>query len=356
MIIEIIVIRKCFSIAVLYSILLMFLAACSPKNRSIDAQGEFVMGTYCRIDLFEDGSPALYNKLFTRLEELEKIFSANRDDSELAGVNRNAGIEAVEISAELFTVLERALYFAEATDGAFDPTIGPLVKLWGIGTEYARIPPDMEIAAALALVNWKELELTAGIKEDLPIAGTAFLKKKGMALDLGAIAKGYAADDLVSILKEAGIKRAVINLGGNVYVWGKKDNGKPWNVGVQDPAAERGNYLGILELERSISVVSSGMYERFFTGDDGKHYHHILELTENGRGKRGYPAENGILSATVIAVSSMDADALSTSCFILGYSKGMALALTNGAEILYMEEKENRGSLGAMAIFTITSH
>ncbi|MCL1928391.1 MAG: FAD:protein FMN transferase [Treponema sp.] len=334
----------------------MFLVTCLPGAGLIDAQGEFVMGTYCRIDLFEDGSTALYNKLFTRLAELEKIFSANRDDSELAGVNRNAGLEAVEISAELFTVLERTLYFAEVTDGAFDPTVGPLVKLWGIGTENARIPLDWEIDAALYLVNWKELELTAGAEGNLHTSGTAFLKRKGMALDLGAIAKGYAADELTVILQEAGVKRAVINLGGNVYVWGKKDNGDPWNVGVQNPVTDRGDYIGILKLEGSISVVSSGIYERFFTGDDGKHYHHLLELTENGRGRRGYPAENGVLSTTVIAVSSMDADALSTSCFVLGYSRGMALALANGAEILYIEEKEISGSPGAMAIFTVTSH
>ena len=347
MIIQIIVIRKCFFLAVCKLFFLILFAACSQGTSSIDAQGEFIMGTYCRINLFEDGNSALYNKLFTRLAELEKIFSANWDDSELARVNQKAGLEAVEISAELFTVLERALYFAEVTDGAFDPTVGPLVRLWGIGTEYARIPSDMEIAAALDLVNWKELELTKR---------TAFLKRKDMALELGAIAKGYAADELVSILREAEVKKAIIDLGGNVYVWGRKDNGEPWNVGVQDPAAERGNYMGILELKRSLSVVSSGVYERFFTGHDGKRYHHILELTDNGEGRQGYPVENGVLSVTVIAVSSMDADVLSTSCFILGYRNGMALALANEAEVLYIEENTVRGSPGAMAIFTLSGH
>jgi thiamine biosynthesis lipoprotein len=158
-----------------------------------------------------------------------------------------------------------------------------------------------------------------------------------MLLDLGAIAKGYAADELVKILKEEGIKRALLNLGGNVYVWGKKDNGDPWLIGVQDPLAPRGNYMGVLELAGNISVVSSGVYERFFTGADGKRYHHIFEL--NGNGRRGYPVENSLLSTTVIAASSMDADALSTSCFVLGYEKGIALAAAHNVEIIFVEEK-----------------
>ena len=339
---------------------------CLQCTSAINPKSEFVMGTLCTIDLFEDGSSALYERLFARLAELENILSANRDDSELAKVNRNAGLKPVEISFELFTVLERALFFAEATDGAFDPAVGPLVKLWGIGTETPHLPSDEEIASALALVNFRYVELSRGGSENSGNAapgGTAFLKRQGMALDLGAIAKGYAVDELAHILEEEGVKRALIDLGGNIYVWGKKPNGDPWRIGVQDPLKKRGNYSGVLELEGSVSVVSSGTYERFFTGDDGKRYHHILELSENGQGRRGYPVENSVLSTTIIAPSSMDADALSTSCFVLGCEKGMALAKANGAEALFIMEEFSQigektgsvtisGSSGAMAIFT----
>ena len=346
--------RSCIvKIGLWFSIILCAFSQCAC---TLDAQSELVMGTLCTIDLYEDGNAALYRRLFARLAELEKIFSANRDDSELALINLNAGFRAVEISPELFAVLERALYYAEATDGAFDPTIGPLVKLWNIGTERARIPPDDEIISALELVNYKDLELTAGGK-----AGTAFLKRQGMALDLGAIAKGYAADELVLILQETGVKRAIIDLGGNIYAWGKKPNGEPWRIGVQDPYGERGSYTGILQLDNSISVVSSGVYERYFIGNNNKQYHHILELSEDGRKNRGYPVENGILSTTVMAVSSMDADALSTSCFVLGYEKGLDLVRANGAEVLYIIEENAQnsekmtakiyGSPGAMAVF-----
>ncbi|GHV85937.1 FAD:protein FMN transferase [Spirochaetia bacterium] len=325
---------------------------------------EFALGTICRIDLFESGSPGLYNRLFTRLAELDTILSANREDSELSGINRNAGLSPVPVSPELFTVLERARYFAEASGGAFDPTVGPLVKLWAVGLETppgspARsIPQNKEILAALALVHWQDLELVPSASAN---GGTAFLRRAGMALDLGAIAKGYAADELVKILRETNTPRAIIDLGGNVYVWGSKADGSPWRVGVQNPQEERGNYAGILKLKDtrgSKSVVTSGVYERYFIGSDGSRYHHILDLSAAGhpnqQTRRGYPVENGLLSVTIIAASSMDADALSTACFVLGYEKGLALAAANGAEVLFIfEDTVIRGSAGAMAVFTM---
>ena len=328
------------------------LAASGCSGNPPGAQSEYVLGTYCHIDLFEDGSGELYSRLFARLSELDRLLSANRDDSELALVNRNAGLEPVPVSPELFAVLKRALYFAEASGGAFDPTVGSLVKLWGIGTESQRIPREEEIRAALDLVNWRDLELSP---QSMASAGTAFLKRQGMALDLGAIAKGYAADELAAILRDAGVKRAIIDLGGNIYVWGNKADGGPWRIGVQDPLGERKKYAGVLELKGSISVVSSGTYERYFTGDDDKRYHHIMNVIEGeSGGRRGFPVENNLLSATVISASSMDADALSTSCFALGYEKGLALAKANGAEALFIfADKTILGTPEALTVFSL---
>jgi thiamine biosynthesis lipoprotein len=342
------------------------ISGCTSAADASDDKIVYVLGTFCRINLFESGSAGLYDRLFSRLTELDHIFSAPGNDSELAAINHNAGLEPVSVSLELFAVLERALYFAEASGGAFDPSVGPLVKLWGISTETPRIPRSGEISAAMKLVNWQDVEVTrystgSASTGDVNIgAGTVFLKRQGMALDLGAIAKGYAADELVQILGEERIPRALIDLGGNIYIWGNKADGKPWRVGIQDPLDKRGNYAGILELADSASVVTSGVYERFFTGNDGKRYHHILGLTEDKaaglQSPRGYPVENGLLSVTVIAVSSMDADALSTSCFALGYEKGLALAAANGAEALFIfEDKTIRGSAGAIAAFTVSN-
>ncbi|MDR1505507.1 MAG: FAD:protein FMN transferase [Treponema sp.] len=311
------------------------------------ARSELALGTFCRIELFGGGKPELYNRLFSRLREIEGMMSVNLEDSEVSLVNKAAGIAPVPVSPELFTVLERAVYFAEVSNGAFDPTIGPLVKLWGIGGETPRVPGGEEIDAARALVNWKDLELTAAGPQTA--SGTAFLRRKGMELDLGAIAKGFAADELVKILRETKTNSAIVDLGGNIYVYGTRPGGgeKTWRVGLQNPLDERGAYTGYVELKEA-SVVTSGVYERLFT-ENGKRYHHILDTAT------GFPVENGLLAVTIMAASSTDADALSTAVFALGYEKGSALAEANGSGAIFIfADRTIRGSAGALEQFTLT--
>ncbi|MDR2028910.1 MAG: FAD:protein FMN transferase [Treponema sp.] len=328
------------------------------------AQSEFVLGTVCTINLYRYGSSLVYGKVFSRLRELEGMLSASSADSVLAAVNAAAGIEPVPAGEDLIRVLERALYFARTSGGAFDPTIGPLVRLWGIGTEKARVPGDEEIQEALSLVNWRDVRLDRE-------RGTVFLTWPGMALDLGAIAKGYAADEAVKIIAAAGIPLAVIDLGGNIYAYGEKEENRPWRIGIQSPLEPRGVYLGVLERQGPLqkkpgrgegragyagtpdplankTVVTSGIYERFFEYA-GWNYHHILS-TQNG-----YPAETGLLSVTVIAENSMDADALSTAAFALGWEKGSALVREQGAEAVFVfADKRIRCSPGAAAVFTLS--
>jgi thiamine biosynthesis lipoprotein len=206
--------------------------------------------------------------------------------------------------------------------GAFDPTVGPLVKLWGIGGDDPRLPGEEEIAGALALVDYRDLVIDRE-------AGTAFLRRPGQALDLGAIAKGYAADEAVLAAKKARVRRALIDLGGNVFAWGERQKGEAWRIGVQDPRKERGVSLGTLRVKNK-SIVTSGVYERYFE-EGGKRYHHILSTED------GYPVENGLLAVTVVADSSIEADALSTAVFALGYEKGRALVETRpGTEAIFV--------------------
>jgi thiamine biosynthesis lipoprotein len=148
---------------------------------------EFALGTVCAVNLYEDGTNELYARIFSRIREIDRSMSAVLEDSAIMAVNRNAGRAPAAVPPDLIEVLERARYYAELSRGAFDPTVGPLVRLWGIGTESERIPDEAEIADALALVNWQDLIIN---REQ----GTVFLRRQGMALDLGAIAKGYAAD------------------------------------------------------------------------------------------------------------------------------------------------------------------
>ncbi|GHU82078.1 FAD:protein FMN transferase [Spirochaetia bacterium] len=334
-------------------ILIAVLGGCRPLGH-IPAQSELVLGTLCTVNLYRGGTTRLYRQIFARLREIEASMSVNRADTEADRINQNAGIAPVRVSPELMEVLERARYYAEASGGVFDPTVGPLVKLWGIGTDTPRLPEEAEIRAALGLVNWRELVLD-------PAAGTAFLSRTGMALDLGAIAKGYAADEAVRLIEEAGLPGAVIDLGGNIFAYGTRERGKlrfslkegfrfpknTWRLGIQNPQALRGDYVGVLELINK-TLVTSGIYERNFEAQ-GRQYHHILST------KTGYPVENGLLSVTIIGDRSVDADALSTAAFALGFEKGRALIETAGAEGLFIfRDRSIRGTAKALELFTLT--
>jgi thiamine biosynthesis lipoprotein len=311
----------------------LVLSGCSKPASGYLVEGpvmEFALGTVCSVNLYEQGADILlYNKIFTRLREIENTMSANMADTFLDRISQNAGRSPVKVPDSLLDVLEKAVLYAGLSGGAFDPAIGPLVKLWGIGTEAERLPLQDEINAALLLSDYRDIVVDRE-------AGTVFLKKEGMALDLGAIAKGYAADQAVEILKKERLEGAVIDLGGNIFVWGNKPEKKawfkffntgkpsPWRIGIQDPLDSRGSYTGILEVNNK-SIVTSGVYERFME-IDGKRYHHILSAAD------GYPVDNGLLSVTIIADRSIDADALSTTVFALGYERGAALLESPGLQ------------------------
>ncbi|QQO09753.1 FAD:protein FMN transferase [Breznakiella homolactica] len=322
-------------------VLVCFFSAVNGCANQIPAQSEFVLGTVCTVNLYNRGNAKVYREIFSRLREIESRMSANMDGTDVEAVNANAGIAPVAVHRDVLEVVQRSLYFAELTGGAFDPTVGPLVKLWNIGSDDARIPRQEEIDAVLPLVNWRNVR----VDED---AGTVFLTEPGMRLDLGAIAKGYAADEAARIIAKARIPRAIIDLGGNVYAYGTKEGGAPWRIGIQNPSGLRGSYLGIMEV-RDKTMVTSGVYERFFESG-GIRYHHILS------GKDGYPVSNGLLSVTIVTDHSIDADALSTGVFALGYEQGRALVESqdNAEAVFVFEDMSIRGTSGAFSYFSLT--
>ncbi|GHV72832.1 FAD:protein FMN transferase [Spirochaetia bacterium] len=332
--------RRSRLVTLLVSLLLILFTGCS---RPVPSRSEFVLGTVCSVNLYNRGNQKVYREIFARLREIENLMSANLDDSDPGRINNAAGIEAVEVHPDTIAVLKRAVRFAALTGGAFDPTVGPLVKLWGIGSDAGRIPGEEEVAAVLPLINWRDMVIDEAVN-------TVFLKRRGMRLDLGAIAKGYAADEAARIIKAAGIKRALIDLGGNILVLGAGRNGGrgSWRVGIQNPLEGRGAYFGIAEVADK-TLVTSGVYERFFESG-GRKYHHILSTRD------GYPVDNGLLSVTVIGDSSIDADTLSTSLFALGYEAGSALAesLDNTEAVFVFTDLGIRGTSGAFESFTIT--
>ena len=308
----------------------LLLSSC---KQAVPARTEFVLGTICTVNLFDRGTDAIYTEIFDRLKTLESILSANREGTNLMDINHGAGIAPVKAAPETMDILSEALLFSKNTDGLFDPAIGPLVKAWNIGTDYAAVPTDEKRTAAMALVDYRKIAMDTS-------AGTVFLRDKGMLLDLGAIAKGYAADEVVKIIAKHGIKRGIIDLGGNIYAYGEKKQGIAWTIGIRDPETERGASILTLSISNE-SVVTSGIYERFFEAN-GKKYHHILNP------RTGFPEDNELMSVSIVATNSMLADALSTSTFLLGTEKGLALIeQTEGTEAIFINKNhEIRTSTG----------
>ncbi|MGM0603524.1 MAG: FAD:protein FMN transferase [Bacillota bacterium] len=318
-------IYKIFIISI-FALMLLFTAGCSDaaKEKTSETGSKFLMDTLVQMKVTGENAEKVLDQSFDRIEELENLMSKTLKKSEIYKINDSK--EPVKVSDDTIKVLEKAVHYAELTSGRFDPSIGPLVDLWGIGTKEARVPSRKEISETTKLVNYKNIEI-----DDNKV----FLKQKGMQLDLGAIAKGYAADEVKRIAEENKIKSAFVNLGGNVLVIGHKEDGSKWRIGIQDPRQNRGNIMAVINAADK-TIVTSGNYERYFE-EDGKIYHHILDP------ETGYPADSGLLSVSIISENSFDADALSTSVFILGLERGMefikeqedveALFITNNLEV-----------------------
>ncbi|WP_291571817.1 FAD:protein FMN transferase [Clostridium sp. UBA4548] len=303
---------KSFLIFILCFIATLSLSGCKSNNSTSKGQPlaktEVIIGTACTISLYDNKDPKILDEAFTRLKELEDILSINKLGTELDKVNEMAGKAPVEVSNDTFLVVSQGLKYSKLSGGALDITIGPLVKLWGIGTDAAKLPTEEEISEKKALINYKDLVLDENNK-------SIFLKRENMIIDLGAIAKGYAADEVASLLTKNNVKSAIIDLGGNIFAVGSKIDGSNWKIGVQDPEDARGSSIGYIEVTNK-SIVTSGIYERFFESN-GKKYHHILNP------KTGYPYENEILGVSILTDKSIDGDSLSTTLFALGIDKGL---------------------------------
>lgn len=250
----------------------------------------------------------LEQAVFAEIERLEKLFSRSLEDSDVSKVNTAAGLNPVKVNPEVLYVTERAVEFAELAEGGFDPTIAPLVDLWGfLGQEY-RVPEPQELERTIPFVDYTALKID---RDHLEL----FLPREHMGLELGGIAKGFIVDQALEVLNQADVKHAFINAGGDIGLLGPKPDGEPWRVGIANPR-ETDQVIAVLSIT-DCSVVTSGDYERSFE-EDGKVYHHILDP------ETGMPADE-LASVTVVAETTMMADALSTAVFVLGPQKGLQL-------------------------------
>lgn len=283
------------------------------SNSDVLSRTELFMGTVVTITLYDSNDSSILDKAFDRVAEIESLVSINDSGTELDKVNDSAGISPIEVTPTTFEIVEKGLEYSKLSNGDFDITIGPLVKLWSIGLDEAKVPTQEEIDSVLPSIDYNLLELN---KEN----HTIFLKNKNMMIDLGSIAKGYAADEISHILTENDVNSAIIDLGGNIYAHGIKPSGKDWNIGIQNPFNNRGDIIGVLKVKNK-TVVTSGIYERYIE-KDGIKYHHLLNP------HTGYPFENNIAGVSIITDKSIDADALSTIVFAKGLEEGLKFVET----------------------------
>lgn len=295
------------------------LAGCGRAESSSDF---YAMDTFMSVTVYgskQETAQALTASIEQEINALDRALSRHRTESEISALNAAEGM-VVTVSDETYAAIERAVQFAEWTDGAYDPTTAPLSDLWGIGTEAPAVPAQADIDDALTRVGWQNIELFPDNRVCL---------HNGAQLDLGGIGKGWATDKVHALCADTPGVSVLARLGGNILGYGENPNSKEgtWNIGVADPD-DQANVVAAVAV-RDESVVTSGDYERFFE-QDGRRYHHIFDP------ETGYPADSGLRSVTVVSADSTEADALTTALFVMGLDKGMAFAREHELKAIFV--------------------
>lgn len=375
------------------SLIICSLSGCSQNKTLVDKKKEisksgFAFNTTYTITLYDGGSKKLLDDCIDKCTEFENVFSRTLKGSELFYINeiescylkaissdskvkekwdtgkvkynkkqinnitakinktispqndkkfvikKNGNIE-IKVSELISDIVEKGLFYSKLSDGAFDITIEPVSSLWNFSSDKPKVPDKDKIKSAVNYIDYNKVK----------IDGTRLtFMKPGMGLDFGGIAKGFIADRLKVYLTDNGVKSGMINLGGNILCIGKKSKEEDFNIGIQQPFGERNEIVASVHANNN-SIVSSGIYERFFKTKSGKIYHHILNP------KTGYSYDNDLIAVTIISDKSVDGDGLSTTCFALGLKKGMelinrnddveAMFITSDEKLHYSEGFEN---------------
>lgn len=309
---------------------LIILTACQRNdiigNNTPASKEGFYFDTIIQISIYggnRNNNEKILEECFGLADELEKKLSLSIDESDISKINNNAP-EFVNVSIDTISLLEKAIFYSELSDGIFDVTMGNVISMWDFTGE-GKVPDLEELKKKSSYANYKNIE----INKD-----SVRLLEPDSSIDLGGIAKGYIADKMREFLMDKGIESAIINLGGNVDIIGTKPDGSDFNVGIQNPKSEESDAI-VLMNAKDMSIVTSGTYQRYFE-IDGIRYHHILDK------KTGMPIQNGISSVTIITEHSVDADALSTVCFLLGKDKGHKLIEDiDGTEAMFIDDNNN---------------
>lgn len=326
-------------IGILFVVVLSVFIVCYGKMQKPEepiTATAFKLNTVVKVTIYDSQDEKILQDALALCDKYEKIFSRTRTDSEIYLLNDGKLSQEdgyYILSEECAELIGKGLYYSELSGGAFDITIEPLSSLWDFTSGEKQIPDPQTLVEAQKHVGYEKVELKGN---------KIRFQEDGMGLELGAIAKGYIADKIKEFLISEGIESAVIDLGGNVLCIGTRPDGEAFRVGIQKPFADRNETVATAGI-RDRSVVSSGIYERYFE-KDGKLYHHILNP------KSGYPYENGLTAVTILSDESVDGDGLSTVCFALGLEKGLelinslpdtqAVFITEDGELHYSEHFE----------------
>ena len=290
--------KKC--LLLLSALTLLFLSGCTSQTVSESQKDFFAMDTVMDFTIY--GQEDLLDQTESMIRSLEAEMSVTDPDSEIAVINENG---YGKVTGDTSDLISAALSLCKRTDGALDISVYPIVHVWGFTTgNYQVVPDDASIQALLPLVDYTQIDYQQDSGDiQLP---------DGMEIDLGSVAKGYAGQKAADFLKENGVTSGLLSLGGNIQAIGSKPDGSPWKIGIQDPFQNESPMMVLSVTDKS--VVTSGGYERYFQ-QDGKTYWHIMDPST------GYPAENGLVSVTIVGTDGMLCDGLSTSLFVMGLEK-----------------------------------
>ena len=286
---------------------------------------DFAMDTVVSETLYTSGAD-INTQIGEKLREMETtLLSWTEENSQISQLN-NADGKTMEVSDDLAADLEKIRQLSQDSNGAFDPTLGKIIRLWDIAGENPHVPDQSEIDTLLPEVGYEKIQ----------VDGNNVTLLDGCTLDLGAVGKGMGCDLIMDYLRsQPDVSGMILNLGGSsVMTYGEKPDGSPWKVALTDPRDTEGDYLGAITLDANQFLSTSGDYEKYFI-DDGIRYHHILDP------KTGYPVWNGLTSVTIICDQGYLADGLSTACFVLGMDAAKPLLEKYDAEAVFVDEDKN---------------
>lgn len=320
--------KKYSILGILLFLFCLFCGCQSPAAEPLTRQ-TILFDTIIQIRIYDSDANKILDQCIEKCEYYENLFSRTVEESDIYRIN-HANTAPVEVHAETIALLETALSYCELSDGAFDITLAPVSDLWDFQNNSGTLPDSDQLQKCLKAVGYENVCITEN---------TVQLTNPDTQIDLGAIAKGYIADQLKLYLEESGIEHALIDLGGNILAIGGKPDGSPFHIAIQKPFDAQGTPITSVKTMDD-SIVTSGIYQRYVE-INGKIYHHILNS------KTGYPYENDLYSVTIISDSSTTADALSTTCFALGLENGLelinnldnteAIFITNDYELIYSD-------------------